>query len=264
MKNIFKLLCTFAAIMCLSHCSDDDLTEPTAPADDPLTSAASYKDLFLTLEVTPNADTRIEFRLSSNGDGKVSVNWGDGSLKKNVALLDGYYTRFYHTYSRQEKFTINVTGDLNMIDSFLLMDEQIAINDIHFGGLPNLMGLDMYNLPNGPQVVNFSKNRKLAYIALNNIQRMQDVILPTTNVYRQVNIAGSNDLTTAVVDRIIARVHDSVLRNPRVGGDLELGKAYSFPEDAVAPMVGPPSSYSINKLRKLRDVYQWRISPGFE
>jgi hypothetical protein len=68
-------------------------------------------------------------------------------------------------------------------------------------------------------------------------------------------------MTTAAVDRVIARVHDSVVNSPRQG-IFAFGALWGQGEEG--DVVGPPSSYSINKLRKLRDVYGWTIYPEIQ
>src|SRR4051812_47998943 len=98
MKNILKVLLMACVVGTLSRCSTEEQIEPTPMDNDLATYANAYQDQFLTFEITTNFDRSVTFYLSGNG-GKVSVNWGDGTIQKiNV----GEYSDFHHDYDREK------------------------------------------------------------------------------------------------------------------------------------------------------------------
>lgn len=259
MKIFSKISIPAFLIATLNCCSTEEEVQPMFPKEDLRSSANYYQDQFLTFQITATEmDIAFMFRLAGNG-GKISVNWGDGTIeKRNISE----YTTFEHSYDRMKNYTVTVSGDIKTITELHLNYEDIVISNIHFGGLVNLKTLNFNLLAAGPPVFNLSRNKMLESVTLTGIERMEDLILSTTNQIVQIDIAGDNSLTTSVVDRVVARIHDSVVNNPRPGF-FNLRDTWYQSEDDYA-MVGPPSSYSINKLRKLRDVYGWNVTPQFQ
>jgi hypothetical protein len=259
MKNILKVLLIAAVMGTFSGCSSDELIEPSTISEDLRTSANLYQDQFLTFNITATEmGTRLTFFLSGNG-GRVSVNWGDGTIEKKYVTSR---IRLEHEYGNMKNYTVNVSGDIKTITELELNYADMVFNKIHFGGLTNLKYLNFNLFAAGPITVNLSRNRMLEHITLLGIERMEDVILPSTNKISSLDISGDNNLSTAAVDRIVARIHDSVVNSPRAG--FITLRATWYQEEGDNAMVGPPSSYTINKLKKLRDVYGWNVNPEIE
>lgn len=258
MKNKIAFLPLTVLLLLLFQCSDERI-EPTL-TEDLKTSANAYADQFLTIGVTKTADhSTIEFWLSGN-EGEMSINWGDGTIQKNVSVANEYVS-FWHHYDDNKNYSIVISGEISQITEIILEDQNMKINSIHLGGLPKLRTLVLDNLPNGPQVLNLSRNRSIEYLKTSRTSTISDIILPTSNELIGLDITGNNKLTTSIVDRLIARVHDSVVNNPRSG---EITIRSGIDGDAATTMIGPPSSYSINKLRKLQNVYGWKVTPGIQ
>src|SRR5262245_20520792 len=134
MKKVLQVLLTVSLLTMFSRCANDEFTEPKPPADDPLTTASAYQDQFLTLKITTTADRFVLFALQGNG-GKVSVNWGDGTIEKKVLAVNSGI-QCMHVYDREKNYTINVSGDIATIIGFeFAEDSHIVLNNIHFGGL---------------------------------------------------------------------------------------------------------------------------------
>lgn len=261
----FNLLALLLLSVILLQCSDE-IVEPQILDDDVKTSATLYEDQYFTLAITTvkthpaePLPEEVYFYLEGSG-GKVSINWGDGTIEKFAVGASTLTLR--HQYDRVKNYTIKISGDIKTITSFRMNYLSTKINDIHFGGLVNLQEVGMNLLSVAPEVFNLSRNRNIETVVLAGLQSMKDVLLPSTNKLRQVDISGENLMTTAAVDRVIARVHDSVVKTPRQG--VFVLSASWAQEEGDNTMVGPPSSYSINKLRKLRDVYNWTINPEFQ
>ncbi len=252
-KNLTTLLLAMGVLFSYS-CSDDQIVEPQF--EDLKTSANAYADQFLTIKITTTPeDLKMRFTLAGNG-GKVFVDWGDGT--KQQRILDWDNDVFQHAYREAKDFTIKVSGEIKAIENFLVLSENLRINSMHLGGLTNLEVFSFQIVKNSPATINLSQCRKLSLIELSSVPNLTDVILPATNEIAYADFYGATGLSTAVVDRTIARIHDSVVASPREGV-LNLTRLYISGHENE--MIGPPSSYSLNKLRKLRDVYGWYIYP---
>lgn len=259
MKTFWKLIFGACIVAALSCCSTNEEIIPTELNEDQKTSAALYADQFLTFQITASEmDINFTFHVAGNG-GKVSINWGDGTIEKRTVTE---YATFEHAYDEMKNYTVTISGDIKTITELHLNYEDIVIRDIHFSGLTNLKVVNFNLLGAGPRVVNFSRNKMLESVTLAGIEGLQDVILSTTNNIILIDISGENELTTPVVDRVIARIHDSVVNAPRPGF-MNVSATWHQGEDDYS-MIGPPSSYSINKLKKLRDVYGWNIAPEIQ
>jgi hypothetical protein len=261
MSAMKKLLTFFYASLLLSivSCSDEKI-EPQPLTEDLKTSANGYWDQDFSIHITTNYEDNISFRLSGTG-GEITVDWGDGSSESKYVGEDEL--TFEHIFDRDEEnpesFAITVSGDIETITGFNFFYAGLYVDEIHFGGLTNLNDLSMGVLANGPREIDLSQNKLIQNVILPGVQRLENLILPASNKIRGIDIAGTNQLSTANVDHIIARVHDSVVRSPRTGF---FGLPASWAqEEGDMSMAGPPSSNSINKLRKLKRKYGWNIYP---
>lgn len=258
MKKLFQFLCA-SVLVVAAGCADESI-EPQPLSEDMKTSANGYWDQFLSIHITTNFEDYVTFHLDGTG-GDITVDWGDGSSETSYVGPD--YVTFTHDYNTDEEtphdFAIRVSGDIKTITGFNFYYASLYVNEVHFGGLTNLKSLSMGVLSYGPTEINLSKNKVIESVVLPGVQRLQNLILPVSNKIRVIDISGYNELPTAVVDRVIARVHDSVVNSPR-SGYFNIPASWAQEEDDPS-MVGPPSSYSINKLRKLKRKYGWKIFP---
>jgi hypothetical protein len=115
-----------------------------------------------------------------------------------------------------------------------------------------------------PEIINLSRNRALETVDLFAAWRLKDLLLPTTNNITYLSVGGDNQLSTAVIDRIVGRVYGSVRDSdsPRTGY-ISIKKSWYDDVQGVEDMAGPPSGYTITKLKKLRDTYGWTVMPMF-
>src|SRR5688572_10843424 len=139
-----------------------------------------------------------------------------------------------------------------------MLDEDLKVSSLHLGGLTNVQTFSFQLIWDGPPSLNLSQCRQLGLLELSSVASLTDLILPATNKIMYASLNGLTSLPTAVVDRVIARIYDSVVKNPRPG-IIDLKASYRVGE--TEKLIGPPSSYSITKLRKLRDTYQWYVYP---
>jgi hypothetical protein len=254
----FLLLVAFMAVRC-----SEEKVEPIGPEEDVSTHMQSYLPTFCAIEITTISGSPddlpelTEFYLGGNA-AKVSVNWGDGTIEK--VTLDDSRNYFSHQYDRNKNYTIKITGELTKITALEIYYQHMMIRNLYLAGLTNLEDLTMGLNYSCPSVINLSHNKKIQRIEVGD-EEISDIIIPSTNKLHTVLLDGPNNLSTAVVDRIISRVYASVKANPRSGA---FGLKARWYEEENIEMVGPPSSYSITKLRKLRSNYGWIINTDID
>jgi hypothetical protein len=260
MKYNFKILFALLFAAILSGCVDDDPT----PFEEMTTSATSFPSTVFAVELTsvkthPDNPLPEPIEIFLGGSGKISVNWGDGTIEK--LTLGSIATGLKHQYDRVKNYTIQITGSISTLSEFRCNYQHVNLRKVHLSGLTGLKTFSVGSNYLGPEAINFSHNRQLADLSLM-IPQLSDVILPTTNQINRLSLAGPNRLSTAVVDRVISRVYDSVKANPRAGVIELSADAFGDPEDHA--MIGPPSSFSINKLKILKNNYGWTVVPDVQ
>lgn len=259
MKKLLKLV--FAGLLLSVASCTEERVEPQPLTEDLKTTANGYWDQYFSIHIATNYEDDVSYFFLTGTGGNITVDWGDGSRER--VYVGEEYVGLEHDYNREEDnpgtFVIRISGDIKTIDQVEWHYQGFYINSMHFGGLTNLKHLRMGELGHGPPVINLSKNKLVETVDVGGVQRLADLILPTSNKIRMLDISGWNELSTADVDRIIARVHDSVVNSPR-SGYVNLPFMWGQDEDDYS-LIGPPSSYSLTKLRKLRDRYGWGIYP---
>jgi hypothetical protein len=264
MKRSFSKLMLLLVAFTMLHCSD----EPIVPGhqeltDDPATSITAYSPNIFVIEVTtiqhdpsfpPNP---VGFELIGTG-GKVSINWGDGTIEK--VTLATNLMQFSHQYDRVKNYTIKIDGDIKNIEHYgMSYQDGVKIRNLHLSGLTGLKALNLIIMTESPEVINLSHNKLIEDLDLLDLLTTRSVIVPATNRISSVRLTGCVQLTTAAVDHIIGRLYQSVVSNPRTGS-FNFSKSW-WDTEIQDEMLGPPSDYSITKLRNLKNNYGWGVSP---
>jgi hypothetical protein len=261
MKTSFRLLMMLMALV-IMNCSEETIEPAQLEEDQSTRMQAYYPSSVFAIEVTTVAGGHMEdpslpglTDLYLIGEGaKVSINWGDGTIEK--VTLGESRTYFSHQYNRIKNYNIQITGEISKITTFGMYYQHLIIRNVYLAGLVNLEEIRIGLNYKGPSVINLSHNKNISLIDLG-YDQITDIIVPSTNKLTTVLISGQNQLSTSVVDRIVSRVYTSVQASPRPGY-FALNKYW---DEQETEMVGPPSSYSLTKLRKLRDVYGWTVVP---
>lgn len=249
----------------MMRCTEEIIDPAELEEDQRTYMQGYYPSTVFAIEVTtitggnmenPNLPGLTDFYLAGVPGAKLSINWGDGTIHK-VTLTEDSRNYFEHQYNRIKNYNIQITGEISKISTFGMYYQHIIIRNVYLAGLINLKRLSMGLNYRSPSVVNLSHNRKIETLDLSG-NELTDIIVPSENKLTTVLIGGPNALSTAVVDRIISRVYTSVQASPRAGY-FALNESW---DQEQPEMVGPPSSYSITKLKKLRDVYGWEIVPS--
>jgi hypothetical protein len=255
----------------LFYCSEEQIAPRDSADADLLTegSAAAqtaYSPNVFVIEITtvkghPDdaLPVPVELHLAGTG-GKIAINWGDGKIEKytlssDLLILD-------HQYGRVKNYNIKIDGEIKKIETFRMTYQHAKINNLYLFGLTGLKHIDFVLNLASPPLINLSLNKKIETLNLVGSTTLQEVIIPTTNNITQIDVGGENQISTQAIDHIIGRVYQSVVANPR-DGIFSLPETW-YQEESSDNMVGPPSSYSITKLRKLRDTYGWGINPNFD
>lgn len=263
MKKTFSkfLLLLVAAIMFC--CSDEPIT-PGDPelTEDLATSASAYSPNIFVAEITTQADpgwppVPVTLELMGTG-GKVAINWGDGTIEK--VTITSYLEPYTHQYDRVKNYTIKIDGDIKNIEYYgMSYQDGVKVRNLHLSGLTGLKTINLVIMTESPEVINLSHNKLLEEIDFVDLTTTKQVIVPTTNKLTAIRLTGCTQLSTAAMDHIIGRIYQSVVSNPRTGS---FGASMSWYDDEISGiMIGPPSEYSLNKLRKLRDNYGWGVYP---
>ncbi|MBT1700362.1 hypothetical protein KK083_25975 [Fulvivirgaceae bacterium PWU4] len=265
MKKTFSKFLLLLVAVIMFCCSD----EPIVPGDPELTedlatSASAYSPDIFVAEITttqpgPNWPVvPVSFHMMGSG-GKVSINWGDGTIEK--VTITSYLEEYSHQYDRVKNYTIKIDGDIKNIEYYgMSYQDGVRVRNLHLSGLTGLKTINLVIMTEAPEVINLSHNKLLEEIDFVDLTTLKQVIVPTTNKLTAIRLTGCTQLSTAAMDHIIGRVYQSVVSTPRTGSFSASMSWYD--EGTMNEMIGPPSSYSINKLRKLRDSYGWSVYPG--
>jgi len=219
------------------------------------------KVLLNLFTLTAVVDDDLFFSCSIGGGASktIEVSWGDGTHEEIAFPSDVEPTGLNHTYPAPGQYDISITGALETIWWFSAGFNLGKIDAIDFQGLPNL-GVMLINRNHGPETIDLSLNPKLWSVGLEGIPQLKHVILPGTHHIIDMNISGSNQLSTDEVDAIIHSL--LMLAHDNGRGTLQLDRG-SF-DEPTNMFVGPPSSAGFRDLAGLKFGYQWTIIPDLD
>lgn len=210
-----------------------------------------------TMETYVSAPREISFRL--NGSGSLYINWGDGtSTSFQTKPEESPWDELIHSYTEAGTFLISITGELDKITSFTLIYETAVMDKINFQSLTELSSISFGITPRGPKVIDLRHNTKLESVSVINIANQEDLLLPEENHIRSIAITGPNLFSTSDVDAIVNNIYANASMHNERNGTFLIQKSWI---DVSDELVGPPTSSSIQKLKELRDLYNWLIYP---
>jgi hypothetical protein len=203
---------------------------------------------------------KFRFQLKGEG-GEVTVNWGDGTVENHVLSNEGNGLDMTHSYASINKtYFVAVTGALKKIEDMSLLSSS-KLESINTDRLTELTGFSIPDaiLASAPEKLSFRFNTKLENLQLEGVTGLKTVEIPSENRLTKIDLNGSKELTTASIDDFITKIHSSAVLHNEMNGE------FAFDENLFANsnvMIGPPSEESISKLRELKNVYGWEISPS--
>jgi hypothetical protein len=266
--KIFHQLLLIIVAIAMYNCSEPPVV-PVEPTEDIATHAEAYSPNVFVMEITtqsyaPYPQQPVELQIAGTAGSKIAINWGDGTIDKiTLAPYSPYPEPPYieHQYSRVKNYTIKVDGDIKNIEYIKIGDfGPPEVNNIYLSGLTGLKRLELSYVTGSLAEINLSHNKLLEILLLEEMPGLRNIIMPATTNLISVQIMITPQLSTAAIDRVIGRVYESVVSNPR-SGYFDLNKEGWWDNPDRTEMVGPPSSYSITKLKRLRAIYGWEVYP---
>jgi hypothetical protein len=213
----------------------------------------------LTVNLTPaftltkymSSDTDFYFEFAAHG--KLIIDWGDRSVE--TFTLDGELV-IEHRHGPGNHF-ITVTGDIDKITLFHMFYDEGLTREINFTHLVNLQRIEMGETV-VPETMDLSQNKNLFHVSLISMGNLKHILLPDVHRIRSINIS-SVYLAPADIDAVIGNIYRNAVQFNLTGGSFDLKEVYYEDE---SEMLGPPSAEGLDKLRQLRDLYQWQIEPN--
>lgn len=195
------------------------------------------------------------FSLYTIHEGTFHISWGDGTTDTYTT-----YDNFFdgeHTYATDGNFPIVVTGDLDEVNGFYAFYDNAWYDAVDFSGLPNLEDVSTGWMQHGPTVIDLRYNPKIRTANLAYNVNLQEVLIPEDNHVVGLTISGPNQLTSAVLDDVIYKLYNAVVRDGGYKGTINITATY-IPSNA---MLGPPSADALEKLHILKTTYNWNVFP---
>jgi len=188
----------------------------------------------------------------------IAVSWGDGTHEEIAFPSDVEPTGLNHTYPAPGRYEISITGALETVWWFSAGFNLGKIDAVDFQALPNLKVM-LINRNHGPETVDLSLNPELEQVAVEGIPQLKHVVLPVTHHIFDMNINGSNQLSTDEVDAII---HSLLLSASTTRpGTFRFDRSF---EEPTYLLVGPPSPVGIRDLTYLKVLYRWTLIPDLD
>ncbi|MEO7992029.1 MAG: hypothetical protein ABI663_20930 [Chryseolinea sp.] len=213
--------------------------------------------LTMTLSVNPfaegypNNSGYVTFRLSASSDANVTIDWGDGVIQQLPIDASVYYTTVWHVYNNGSYY-IGITGDLEKITDYSILDLERAKLKINFDNLSELKVVNLLWAGNNIDVLDIRKNKKIEHIVFGG----NTLLLPDESNLRIVVVFGEGIVPS--LDYIIDNVYTNTVNKNIFDGSLEIDDH----PDSGNP-IGNPSDESRWKIEQLTTLYGWQFYPGY-
>jgi hypothetical protein len=188
----------------------------------------------------------FNFGINAEGAGSLLINWGDGTVQSVTLPVSDHFS---HLYTGAGPFYAFVTGDLDHIVQTQFFYGNGDINALSLIHLPELK-VFRSGLNHMPATVDVSKNLKLEHFEVMSLQFSSLDI--SKNVHINFLYLFAPAFSTAAIDKVVDDLYANVTTYEIYGGDFSAPQ-----EEDMGIIIGPPSAGSMDKLRSLRDYYQW-------
>jgi hypothetical protein len=259
MKILFRTFILLACASLLQQC-EETVAPQVKPAFDDVNTSAAKINPFVLYAINNFPYNSLLFQLGGTPGFGVSVDWGDGTSTE--FSFDPNYDILEKIYETPGRYKVTVSGDIREITYFNCNYDNGVFDSINVSGLRKLESFRL-SLIHGPQVLDLSSNTQLTEVDLTNVHELSEILLPRKHRIQSMSIAGPNQLTTAVVDRVIKSTYDNAVKAKLYFGYFNAQKLFYLytGEEGYDELVGPPSASSLAKLQELRDVYSWEVHP---
>lgn len=265
MKTSYQSIILLMLSFCLIQC-EEDVRPSNSKLSDATTHAQGRQEF--VLYAIPSSGTEYNFLVYLWGDigTTINVDWGDGTNEVLVfeQVLNYNYgaAQLMKTYLNQGRYKITMTDDVDEISGIQSSYGEGVFDAADFSALRNL-GHIRIGLTSGPEVLDFSSNRKLFEVWLTNVNELRQVILPKHNRISTMSISGPNEMTTAEVDYVIENIYKNAVKGRVYNGAFSVADVFHLHEgdEGFGELVGPPSPSSVIMLKTLQDQYGWDVTP---
>jgi hypothetical protein len=196
------------------------------------------------------------FRAYGSSLDELTVDWGDGTIEP---VYQESASQAEHEYDgTQAHYFVSVWGnDLNNIDELSFAYDFGSLNEI---ALQHLPALETFRLgfAQAPPLIDFSHNPNI-----NNIQLIvslaRAIKLAEDASIQQILLMGNgHSFLSNSLDHIIEVSYQAAVSGRQPFATLGLVTMY---EPGPPRLIATPSPGALEKLRALRDIYGWNISP---
>lgn len=196
------------------------------------------------------------FRFYGNSTDELTVDWGDGTVEPLVRELGEIAVHEYD--GSQEHYFVSVYGnDLSNIDELGFAYDVGSLDEITLDHLPALKTFRL-GFAQAPPVIDFTHNPEIEDIQLI-VANARAILLAEDATVGQILLMGNNNtFLQSSLDHVIDVSYRAAVEGRQPVGTLGLVTMYTTPPRLIVT----PSPDALEKLRALRDVYGWSISPG--
>jgi hypothetical protein len=192
--------------------------------------------------------------VGSSLDG-LTVDWGDGTVEP---LVPSESNQVEHEYTGDNAhYFVSVYGEgLSNIEGLEFYYDFGSLNEITLNHLPKLKRFRL-GFAQAPPVIDFTHNPEIDDIQLI-VANARAIVLAEDATVGQILLMGNNNtFLQSSLDHVIDVSYRAAVEGRQTVGTLGLVTLYTAPPRLIVT----PSPEALEKLRALRDVYGWNISP---
>jgi hypothetical protein len=199
------------------------------------------------------------FRIEGAPVDELTIDWGDGTVEP---YDEDDANNVTHEYAGDNAhYFVSVYGsDLDKIEELQFAYSGGSLNSITLDHLPALRKFRMVTAE-APSVVDFTHNANINHIELL-LTNARSIVLAENATVARIHLDGNgNTFLTSAIDHVIDVSYRAAVEGRLPVGTLGLSTWYEQPVNPPR-LIATPSPDALEKLRALRDVYGWHISPA--
>jgi hypothetical protein len=187
----------------------------------------------------------------------LTVDWGDGTVEQITPAIENHIV---HPYAGgYARYFVSVYGsDLNKVEELQFAYDDGSLQSIALDYLPGLRKFELVTAV-APAVIDFSQNPNIQHIDVL-LANARSIVLAENAAIPIIRLWGNgNTFLSSSLDHIIDVSYRAAVEGRLPVGTLGLSTWYEMP--GPEKLIATPSPAALEKLRALRDVYGWHISP---
>ena len=192
-------------------------------------------------------------------NGIITVDWGDGTVNDYTLSNDLRLSHFYpraETPAMSREYFVTVTGAIENIQEIANTgDNSIAVKTMY---IKHLFNLKIFSMSFSPlNKIDFGSNTRLESVGIGFNDNLSSVILPESHAIRYFSFSALNNLSSEDLSDLILNIYNNTNEKNIHNGLAQLWDDMS-PE---GEMSGPPNAEAMEKLRIMRDQFEWTVEP---